>query len=51
MSNFNTRKDRLPNGKARPHNLKRWERYPGRSSAANGSASVYQQRAVHMQRL
>lgn len=31
MSNFNTRKDRLPNGKAKPHNLKRWERYPDRS--------------------
>lgn len=42
MSVFNTRKDRLPNGKAKPHKFKVWERYPSMRSFYNHNpGSVY----------
>lgn len=39
MSVFNSRKDRLPNGKAKPHKFKSWERFPSLRAFYNKSPS------------
>lgn len=41
MSVFNTRKDRLPNGKAKPHKMKAWERYPAMRRFYNKSPAYW----------
>lgn len=39
MSVFNSRKDRFPNGKAKPHNLKARDRFPTLRAYFNKSSS------------